>query len=41
MDLVESQEKIHAYLFDKKVQERLTNWLDELKKQSYIKILEN
>ncbi len=41
MDLVESQEKIHAYLFDKKMQERLTNWLDELKKQSYIKILEN
>jgi hypothetical protein len=41
MDLVESQEKIQVYLFDKKVQERLTNWLDELKKQSYIKILEN
>jgi parvulin-like peptidyl-prolyl isomerase len=41
MDLVESQEKIQVYLFDKKVQERLTNWLDELKKQSYIKVLEN
>jgi len=41
MNLVESQEKIQSYLFDKKVQERLTNWLDELKKQSYIKILEN
>jgi len=41
LDLTQSQEKIQAYLFDKKVQERLTNWLDELKKQSYIKILDN
>ena len=41
MNLAESQDKIHAYLFDKKLQERLTIWLNELKKQSYIKILDN
>jgi parvulin-like peptidyl-prolyl isomerase len=41
LDLAESQEKIQAYLFEKKQQEGLTNWLDELKKQSYIKILDN
>ncbi|MDD5128589.1 MAG: peptidyl-prolyl cis-trans isomerase [Candidatus Omnitrophica bacterium] len=41
MDLAESQEKVQAYLFDKKLQEKLANWLDEIKKQSYIKILEN
>ncbi|MDD5505911.1 MAG: peptidyl-prolyl cis-trans isomerase [Candidatus Omnitrophica bacterium] len=41
LDLAESQEKIHAYLFEKKQQEGLNNWLDELKKQSYIKILDN
>ncbi|MDD5281645.1 MAG: peptidyl-prolyl cis-trans isomerase [Candidatus Omnitrophica bacterium] len=41
LDLAQSQDKIHAYLFDKKVQERLAKWLDELKKQSYIKILNN
>jgi parvulin-like peptidyl-prolyl isomerase len=41
MKLTESQDKIQAYLFDKKLQERLTSWLNELKKQSYIKILDN
>lgn len=41
MDLVQSQERIQAYLFDKKLQERLNSWLDELKKQSYIKIFDN
>ncbi len=41
MDLAQSQERIQAYLFDKKLQERLNSWLDELKKQSYIKILDN
>jgi parvulin-like peptidyl-prolyl isomerase len=41
MDLAEAQEKVQAYLFDKKLQEKLTNWLDEIKKQSYIKILED
>lgn len=41
LSLNESQDKIQAYLFEKKLQEALTKWLDELKKQSYIKILEN
>jgi len=41
MDLAQSQERIQAYLFDKKLQERLNSWLDELKKQSYIKIFDN
>jgi len=41
LSLIESQDKIQAYLFEKKLQEALTKWLDELKKQSYIKILEN
>ena len=41
LSLVQAQDKIQAYLFEKKVQEELAKWLDELKKQSYIKILEN
>jgi parvulin-like peptidyl-prolyl isomerase len=41
MDLAESQEGVRAYLFDRKLQEKLNSWLDGLKKQSYIKILEN
>ncbi|PIQ90456.1 MAG: hypothetical protein COV71_04335 [Candidatus Omnitrophica bacterium CG11_big_fil_rev_8_21_14_0_20_41_12] len=41
LSLIESQDKIQAYLFEKKLQEALTKWLDELKKQSYIKIFEN
>jgi parvulin-like peptidyl-prolyl isomerase len=40
LTLSEVQDKIHAYLFEKKMQEELTKWLDELKKQSYIKILQ-
>ncbi|MHB8155392.1 MAG: peptidyl-prolyl cis-trans isomerase [Candidatus Omnitrophota bacterium] len=41
LSLVQAQDKIQAYLFEKKLQEELAKWLDELKKQSYIKILEN
>ena len=41
LSLEESQGRIQAYLFEKKMQEALDKWLDELKKQSYIKILEN
>ncbi|MCX5669684.1 MAG: peptidyl-prolyl cis-trans isomerase [Candidatus Omnitrophica bacterium] len=41
LSLVQAQDKIRAYLFEKKLQEELAKWLDELKKQSYIKILEN
>ncbi len=41
LSLNEAQDKIQVYLFEKKLQESLVKWLDELKKQSYIKILEN
>jgi len=41
LNLVQAQDKIRAYLFEKKLQEELAKWLDELKKQSYIKIIEN
>jgi parvulin-like peptidyl-prolyl isomerase len=41
LSLVQAQEKIQAYLFDIKLQEELMKWLDGLKKQSYIKILDN
>ena len=41
LNLSQAQDKIQAYLFDKKMQEELVKWLDELKKQSYIKILDN
>jgi len=41
LSLPQAQDKIGAYLFEKKLQEELAKWLDELKKQSYIKILEN
>jgi len=37
----QAQDRIQGYLFEKKLQEELAKWLDELKKQSYIKILEN
>jgi len=41
LDLAQAQDKIQSYLFEKKLQEALAKWLDELKKQSYIKILDN
>ena len=41
LTLAQAQDKIQGYLFEKKMQEELAKWLDELKKQSYIKILEN
>jgi parvulin-like peptidyl-prolyl isomerase len=37
--LSEVQDTICAILFEKKMQEGLTKWLDNLKKQSYIKII--
>lgn len=37
--LSEAQGAVHDYLFNKKMQEALDKWLDELKKQSYVKIL--
>ena len=39
--LSEVQEKIHVFLFQKKMQEELTQWLEGLKKQSYVKITQN
>jgi len=39
--LSEVQNKIHALLFDLKMEEKLTGWLDELKEKSYIKILQD
>jgi parvulin-like peptidyl-prolyl isomerase len=41
LSLAQSQDKIQTYLFEKKVQEALVKWLDEIKKQSYIKITGN
>ncbi len=41
MDLVQAQDKIREFLIEKKLQKTLTEWLDGLKKESYIKILEN
>ncbi|MDP3041157.1 MAG: peptidyl-prolyl cis-trans isomerase [Candidatus Omnitrophota bacterium] len=41
LSLARAQDKIQVYLFEKKMQEELAKWIDELKKQSYIKILEN
>lgn len=41
LSLSEAQEKIHNYIFEKKMQEELVKWLDELKKQSYIKIMQS
>lgn len=37
--LDEVKDTIQTYLFEKKMQEELEKWLDELKKHSYIKIL--
>lgn len=41
LSLPEVQDKIQRYLFEKKMREELTKWLDELKKQSYIKIMQS
>jgi foldase protein PrsA len=38
LTLSEAQNEIHAYLLEKKSQEKLKSWLDELKKKSYIQI---
>jgi len=40
-NLSESQENIHTFLYNKKMQEGLANWLDEIKQRSYIKIMQN
>lgn len=40
-NLAEAQERIYTYLFEQKLQEGLSRWLDEIKKDSYIEILQN
>lgn len=40
-NLSEVQDSIHKFLFEKKMQEKLTSWLEELKKNSYINISSN
>jgi len=40
-NLSEVQEQIYAFLFNMKMQEVLTKWLDELKGQAYIKIMQD
>ena len=39
--LSEVQDRIYAFLFNKKMQEELIKWLDEIKAHSYIKILQD
>jgi len=39
--LDQAQDKIYTFLSNKKMQLQLTKWIDELKKQSYIKIIQN
>jgi parvulin-like peptidyl-prolyl isomerase len=41
LSLSEVQDKIHNYIFEMKMQEKLTKWLDDLKKNSYIKIVQS
>jgi parvulin-like peptidyl-prolyl isomerase len=41
LSLPEVQDKIQAYLFEKKMQEQMDQWLDELKEKSYIKIVQD
>lgn len=36
--LLEAQEKIYTYLFEEKLQKNVARWLDDLRKQAYIKI---
>lgn len=37
--LSETQDKIHAFLFQSKMQVRLSEWVEKLRKQSYIKVM--
>lgn len=39
--LNEARDKIYAYLYERKMQEGLDKWLDEVKKRSYIKVIGN
>lgn len=37
----EAQDRIFSYVFEQKMQDELEDWLDELRKQSYIKIMQD
>lgn len=39
--LTEAQDKIQAFLMDEKMQKEFNKWLDDIKKKSYIKIIQN
>ena len=39
LPISELQDKIHTFLFEKKMQESLASWLEDLKKTAYIKII--
>ena len=39
--LSEAQESIHEFILNKKMQEKMVKWIAELKKNSYLKILQN
>ena len=41
MSLIQAKDKIRELLIEKKTQKALAEWIDELKKQSYIKIFES
>jgi len=36
--LAEVQDEIYAYLYNKKIQDKMTSWLDEIRKKVYIKV---
>jgi len=40
-NLSQAQDNIYAFLFNKKMEEELARWLDELKKHAYIKIIQD
>lgn len=40
-NISEVQDGIYAFLFEKRMQEEIIKWLDDLKKQSYIKIIQD
>ncbi|MCU0652169.1 MAG: SurA N-terminal domain-containing protein [Candidatus Omnitrophica bacterium] len=39
-NLIEAREKIYTYLFNRRMEEEMSKWLEELKKKSYVKIFE-
>lgn len=41
LTLLQAQRSIHSILFEKKMQEEMTKWLAEIKKNSYVKIMQD